>query len=68
MPLVFGNSRVADGFLSNSIWVAEKPTNKAKNNAKPDEFICAPNHGPIHEPIKIPGANNLTTGHNTAPR
>ena len=68
MPGGGGNSRVGLGFLSNSICVAENPTKIAKNIARPEELSWVPIHGPTHEPIRMPGASSLTTGHNTAPR
>src|ERR1035437_7229744 len=68
MPRDLGRSRDAADFLSSSIWVAEIATNTAKNIANAAEFSCLPIDGPIHEPIRMPGASTFTICHDTALR
>src|ERR1035437_8795922 len=63
MPRGPGSSRDAAGFLSSRLLGAEIATNPAKNIANPAEFSCLPIHGPIHEPIRMPGASTFTICH-----
>ena len=63
-----GNSRVGLGLRSNSICVAENPTNSAKNRASVRAGIAFAAWAPNSEPMTMPGASSLTTFQRTAPR
>ena len=68
MPMRPGKTRVAAGLRLSSIWVAEKVTNSANNRLNVRAGRAEATCEPVNAPTRMPGANTMATGHNTAPR